>query len=174
MRRTALARAAAVLAGAGILGFAASRVRAGAPILTGISPSHGPSDQPTSITLSGDGFEPGARIALLNGGPFLLGSYIMPEGARAVEIKGDRACVAFYSHATKLGGILILDLSDPAAPVPVGGFETGDSGTGVQVAGSPTSTTWRPLTPSATKAWRPAIATDVAASEVGVCPRRVG
>src|SRR3989454_2038403 len=136
MRRTVRARAAAVLVGAGLVGIAATLVRAGAVILSGISPSHGPSDQATGITLSGDGFAPGARVALLNGGPFLLGSYIMPEGARAVEITGGRACVAFYSHATKLGGILLLDLTDPAAPASVGAFETGDSGIGVQVAGS--------------------------------------
>src|SRR3989475_632242 len=136
MRRTVRAGAAAVLVGAGLVGIAATLVRAGAVVLSGVSPSHGPSDQATGITLSGDGFAPGARVALLNGGPFLLGSYIMPEGARAVEITGGRACVAFYSHATKLGGILILDLTDPAALSPVGAFETGDSGTGVQVAGS--------------------------------------
>src|SRR5207244_1655477 len=43
--------------------------------------------------------------------------------------------VAFYSHTAKLGGIQLLDLTDPSSPAVVGAFETGDSGVGVQVAG---------------------------------------
>src|SRR5947208_232997 len=114
----------------------AAPILPGAALLESVTPAHGAADAPTSLTLRGDGLGEGARVSLLDGGPFLLGSYIMPEGARAVEMHGSHACVAFYSHATKLGGIDILDLTDPRAPARVGAFETGDSGVGVVVAGT--------------------------------------
>src|SRR6266850_1187706 len=94
-----------------------SPIHAGTTLAPTIAPRHAPSDAPTELTLTGGGAGPGARLSLLGGGPFLLGSYIMPEGARGVEMHGDRACVDFYSHATKLGGIEILDLADPTSPV---------------------------------------------------------
>jgi len=97
-----------------------------------VDPLRGRAEVSTVITLRGGAFEPGARVSLLGGGPFLKGSYILPEGARDVEVQGDRACVAYYSHASKLGGIQILDVSDPGEPVRIGGFATGDSGVAVR------------------------------------------
>src|SRR5438445_3422010 len=147
MRQQGLAIGAAVLAaaavvwwwapgaGAGPYGGIADGVADTEASLVSVSPPRGPLDLATLITLAGAGFDPSARVSLVNGGPFLTGSYIMPEGARSVEAMGRYACVAFYSHGSKLGGIQILDLANPAAPAVVGAFETGDSGVGVQVSG---------------------------------------
>src|SRR2546425_2562758 len=148
MREQVRAIGAAVLAAAAIVWWQGPVARAGASggvadaataaaeaSIVSVSPPRGAVDASTGITAAGAGFEPGARVSLQNGGPFLTGSYIMPEGARAVEVTGSYACVAFYSHAAKLGGIQILDLTNPGAPAVVGAFETGDSGVGVQVAG---------------------------------------
>src|SRR6267142_1871578 len=145
MRRAVPQRLAALLAAVALVRLAgpsgtaapsAASIRLNAALLAGVTPTHGAPDAPTLLSISGDGLAPGSRVSLLDGGPFLLGSYIMPEGARAVEVHGDHACVAFYSHARKLGGIEILDLTDPTTPARVGAFETGDSGVGVVVAGS--------------------------------------
>jgi len=76
------------------------------------------------------------RAALLGGGPFLTSTYEVPEGAHGVEVTAGHACVTFYSHTAKLGGIQILDVTDPAAPIRLGAFETGDSGLDVQMTGN--------------------------------------
>ena len=137
MRRRALVTAAALLAvvlaafaprGGGARG-------AGAPRIDGVDPARGATDATTDLHLTGDGFEPGSRVSLLSGGPNLTGTYPMPDGARSLEVTGSRGCIAFYNHQAKLGGIQILDFAGPAAPHAVGAFETGDSGTAVQVAG---------------------------------------
>ena len=87
------------------------------------------------LTISGEGFEPGQRAALIGGGPFVVGSYGLSEGAHGVEVTAGHACVTFYSHTSKLGGIQLLDFSDPAAPIRLGSFETGDSGLDVRMSG---------------------------------------
>ena len=97
-----------------------------------VTPPSGPAAGSIRLRLDGDGFEPGMRAALLGGGPFLTATYPVPEGARGLEAADGHACVTFYSHAAKLGGIQILDFDDPAAPVRLGSFETGDSGLDVQ------------------------------------------
>jgi hypothetical protein len=100
------------------------------PVLT-VSPPRGSVSSPTLLTVAGAAFEPGARVALLGGGPFLAGAYPLPEGSRSVEAGAHRVSLAFYSHTSKAGGMQILDVDDPARPVRVGGFETGDSGIGI-------------------------------------------
>jgi hypothetical protein len=101
-----------------------------------LTPAHGAAEAATTIAVTGAALAPGSRLALRGGGPYLAGTYTLPEGARSVEVHGDRACVAYYSHGSKLGGIQILDVSDPAHPVRVSSFETGDSGVGVGVNGA--------------------------------------
>jgi hypothetical protein len=103
--------------------------------LDSVTPSHGPAAATIHATLDGEGFEAGMRAALLGGGPFLEGTYAVPEGIRGLETADGHACVTFYSHTAKLGGIQILDLDDPAAPLRLGAFETGDSGLDVQRSG---------------------------------------
>jgi len=118
-----------------LLVAAALLARAGIPKPAFVTPDHGGDRRPADVVIHGTAFEPGARVSLAGGGPFLAASYILPEGARSVEVTGDHACVAFYSHTSKLGGIEILDVADPSHPRRVGAFETGDSGVGVQVSG---------------------------------------
>src|SRR5262245_532904 len=101
-----------------------------------VRPPHGPSAARMRLTITGQGFEPGQRAAFFGGGPFVVGSYDLSEGAHGVEATSGHACATFYSHTSKLGGIQILDFSDPAAPIRLGSFETGDSGLDVRMAGS--------------------------------------
>src|SRR5262245_20100758 len=106
---------------------------AGVPRLLSVSPTSGATGVSTQITITGDTLEPGARVSLLGGGPHIAGGYPLSEGAHGVEVHGNHACVTYYNHATKLGGIHLLDISDPVHPVRLGLFETGDSGVGVQM-----------------------------------------
>src|SRR6185436_4719243 len=99
-------------------------------------PPAGPAAASTRLRLDGEGFEAGMHASLLGGGPFLAATYPVPEGARGLEAADGHACVTFYSHAAKLGGIQILDFADPASPSRLGSFETGDSGLDVQRAGN--------------------------------------
>ena len=125
-------RLAPVLAAASLLGGAAA-LSSDPPSFT-VSPSSG--TPPATITLAGAPPEPAAKVSLLGGGPFLAGAWILPEGARSLQVRDGRVSVAFYSHSNKLGGIQTIDVRDPAHPVRVGGFETGDSGIGVEVRGN--------------------------------------
>jgi hypothetical protein len=123
----------AIAAGA-CLGVALATAPPGDPFT--VTPPHGAADATTTVAISEAAFDPGSRVALRGGGPYLAGAYTLPEGARSVEVHGNRACVAYYSHGSKLGGIQILDVSDPTQPVRVASFETGDSGVGVGVNGA--------------------------------------
>ena len=82
-----------------------SRSSVAVPVLTGLEPSHGSAVADTTLTVTGEGFEPGARVSLLGGGPFLAGSFILPEGAHGITVSGTHAYVTFYDHVSKLGGI---------------------------------------------------------------------
>ncbi|HYV20537.1 MAG TPA: hypothetical protein VFC25_16060 [Verrucomicrobiae bacterium] len=126
----------AVAAGGTILLLAAAIARSDEPSTLTVSPPRGTTSAPTVVTIRGAAFEPGTRVALLGGGPFLAGAYSLPEGSRSVQARGDRVSIGFYSHASKAGGLQLIDVSDAAHPVRAGGFETGDSGIGVATRGS--------------------------------------
>ncbi|NOZ26058.1 MAG: hypothetical protein GXO94_08240, partial [Nitrospirae bacterium] len=44
------------------------------PVVSSVSPDTGTTVSTTSITITGENFEPGARVSLLSGGPLLAGS----------------------------------------------------------------------------------------------------
>jgi hypothetical protein len=108
---------------------------AGAPSVSGVTPDSGPAGEETALTVTGSGFDPGARASLLGGGPHEVADVRIPSGARRVCIEGDRAYVAYYDEVKKLGGFLILDITEPSSPVELGRFETGDMGRAVAVSG---------------------------------------
>ncbi len=99
------------------------------PTVTSVTPSTGPTDLPTSVTIKGTNFEPGARVSLINGGPFLAGSYVT-DRASDVYVSGNYAYVVDGK-----AGLKIIDISDPASPVLVGSYETPGKAHAVYVSG---------------------------------------
>jgi len=87
------------------------------PTVTSVVPSSGTADSPTEVTITGENFEPGARVSLLNGGPFLVGrvDIALKKYANRVYVSGAYAYVADRV-------LDIFDISDPAAPVLVGSY----------------------------------------------------
>lgn len=74
--------------------FPLSSVKAAVPNITGITPDTGTTSSTTDVTITGTNFEAGARGSLLNGGPFIAGSYNTPSFSMDVVILGNYAYVA--------------------------------------------------------------------------------
>jgi len=87
------------------------------PVVTSVVPLSGTSDSSTDVTITGENFEPGARVSLLNGGPFLVGRVDVGVNkyANRVYVSGDYAYVADRM-------LDIFDISAPSAPVLVSSY----------------------------------------------------
>jgi len=69
-----------------------------------------------TFTVTGTGFQPGARGLVWNGGPFVKGNLDRDGFLTAVSVEGDYA----YVLDTGLDKLLVIDVSDPANPIIVG------------------------------------------------------
>ncbi|MFV1951043.1 MAG: IPT/TIG domain-containing protein [Nitrospinota bacterium] len=65
------------------------------PTVTSVTPNTGTTGSTQDVTITGTNFEPGAKVSLLNGGPFLAGDYDTTPGiAKGVFVSGNYAFVA--------------------------------------------------------------------------------
>ncbi len=89
------------------------------PVVASVVPASGTVDSHTEVTIRGENFEPGARVSLLNGGPFVAGIAEIRDRnwayAGRVHVDGDYAYVAGRT-------LNIFDISDPSSPVLVGHY----------------------------------------------------
>jgi hypothetical protein len=86
---------------------------AGTPVIANTEPSRGFTDEDTEVILTGDGFETGARVGLLDGGPYAVG-WVNTDKQEGVAVSGN------YAYLAGGGALKIIDVSDPASPFPVG------------------------------------------------------
>lgn len=98
------------------------------PTVMSVVPSSGTTDSPTEVTITGENFEPGAKVSLLNGGPFVVGSLDIP--AQDVYISGNYAYLINYTI-----GLTVVDISDPAAPKITGSISLASLPNGLYVSG---------------------------------------
>ncbi|MDH3975172.1 MAG: hypothetical protein OEV42_12900 [Deltaproteobacteria bacterium] len=92
------------------------------PIISSVSPDREFNNISTDATITGENFEQGARVSLLNAGPTSLGSVDTPGSTEKVHVSGNYAYVADGT-----AGIQIIDISDPANPELKGSYDTGDA-----------------------------------------------
>ena len=101
------------------------------PTVTSVTPNTGRPGLTQDVTIAGTTFEAKTKVSLLNGGPFLAGSYNTPGSAKAVYVSGNYAYVAgWYS------GLQVIDISDPTKPTPAGSYNTPGDAYGVYVSGN--------------------------------------
>lgn len=89
------------------------------PTVTSVAPATGATSSSASVTITGENFEPGARVGLLNGGPFLAGAIVTKDrnnGASDVHVSGNYAYVA----DGWVGLLTVIDISNADAPTIVG------------------------------------------------------
>jgi len=98
------------------------------PTVKSVTPSTAPADSLTSVTIKGANFEPGAKVSLINGGPFLVGS--LKAFARDVYVLGD------YAYLISFKALIIVDISDPAAPEIIGSISVASWTNGLYVSGN--------------------------------------
>lgn len=82
------------------------------PIISSVAPETGTTTSSTSVTITGENFEPGAKVSLLSGGPLLVGAN---DVSGYVHVSGKYAYVA-----AKGSGLQILDISNFSSPEIVG------------------------------------------------------
>lgn len=104
------------------------------PVVNDLAPRSGPPDASQQLRISGSGFGDGLRVGLIAGGPTLIGRSELQVDTFDVALHGDLALVAVYEHVHKIGGLKLVDISDPRAPVVVGSFDTLDMGLTVAVS----------------------------------------
>ncbi len=90
-------------------------------------------DAATVLELAGSDLDADGRLSLRDGGPYEVGNLLIPSGISGVFCDGSKVYVSFYDTVTKLGGIQVLDVSDPSNPTEMGRFELGDSASSVVV-----------------------------------------
>ncbi len=100
------------------------------PTVISVTPNKGEIGSTQDVTITGTNFEPGAKVSLLNGGPFLAGDYNTPGWADSVYVSGDYAYVADGG-----AGLQVIDISDPTNPILAGSYDTPDYALGVYVSG---------------------------------------
>ena len=83
-----------------------------APTITSVTPDTGTTTSSTRVTISGENFEPGAKVSLLSGGPLLVDAN---DVYGYVHVSGKYAYVA-----AKGSGLKILDISNFSSPEIVG------------------------------------------------------
>lgn len=89
------------------------------PAITGITPNIGSPSTAANVTITGSGFEAGAKVSLLNSAPAPAGLYDTPGLATSVYVAGNYAYVADYSS-----GLQIIDVSNPSSPTLAGSYNT--------------------------------------------------
>ena len=100
------------------------------PTVTSVTPNTGTSYSTQDVTITGTNFEAGAKVSLLNGGPFLAGACNTPDSARDIHVSGDYAFVADYES-----GLQVIDITDPTNPTLAGDYDTPGYAWGVYVSG---------------------------------------
>jgi len=105
------------------------------PAVTSVTPNTGTTGSTQDVTITGTNFEPGAKVSLLNGGPFLAGSYDTTPGiAKGVYVSGNYAFVAAWDFG--VGGLRVIDITDPTNPTLGGAYNTSGYAYGVYVSGN--------------------------------------
>ena len=69
----------------------------------------------------------------------VVGSWDTPDRAYGVAVSGSYAYVAWYRHVAgrgNVGGLQVVDVSDPASPASVGSVDSHDSARSITVSGS--------------------------------------
>jgi hypothetical protein len=92
---------------------------AGSPTVVAVDPEQGFVDTDTQVVVSGEGFEPGARAAFRDGGPFLAGSLALEGVLQDVVVAEGHAFVAAGAE-----GLQVVDVRDSDRPARVGGHPT--------------------------------------------------
>ncbi|MFQ5455565.1 MAG: hypothetical protein ACE5EA_05075, partial [Nitrospirota bacterium] len=100
------------------------------PIVTSIIPSTGHTGFTQNVKIKGSNFEKGAKVSLLNGGPFLASSYDTSGYAYGIYVSGKYAYVADGG-----AGLQIVDISNPNAPALAGAYNTPHWAEDVYVSG---------------------------------------
>ncbi|HZN54454.1 MAG TPA: hypothetical protein VFB67_03970, partial [Candidatus Polarisedimenticolaceae bacterium] len=92
---------------------ASARASASEPSLETVTPRQVFTDEAAALTLTGDGLEEGASVALLDGGPFVAGSLqpVPLDAGPVVRLDARYVAVASYLE------IDVIDVSDPRHPV---------------------------------------------------------
>lgn len=78
-----------------------------------VTPAQGVPDVDVGLTITGSGFEPGTRVSLLQGGPYV---------AATIPVS-DPSSMVLHGHVLYAGadaGVIAVDVTDPSAPVVVG------------------------------------------------------
>lgn len=104
-----------------VINFSSLPAFSATPLVSTVSPDRAFNNVSTSVTITGENFEPGAKVSLLKGLVPPLGSYITPGAADNVQVSGNYAYIADGA-----AGIQIIDISDPANPQFAGAYDTGD------------------------------------------------
>ena len=81
-----------------------------------------------TITVTGTGFQPGAKGLVWGGGLFLEGGVVTGSPATGVSIADG------YAYVVGDDGLKVIDISNPAIPVVVGSVETPNPAWGVTIA----------------------------------------
>jgi hypothetical protein len=111
-------------------------VGAAEPALKEVAPPEGFIDSDTELTLTGEGLAPGARVALLEGGPFTAGRVDSPGSTNDIAVFGRYAyAVGSYPFPRRDGFLAVIDAGDPGTPVVVATHETPSGASGVAASG---------------------------------------
>jgi len=86
------------------------------PTITSVTPNTGTISSSTRVTITGDNFEPGAKVSLLSGGPFLASSM----SGRYVSVSGNYAYIADGRSSLKVLDISILPSPEIVASIDIG------------------------------------------------------
>ncbi len=98
-----------------------------APTITSVTPDTGTTTSSTRVTITGENFEPGAKVSLLSGGPLLVDAN---DVSGYVHISGNYAYVA-----AGRSGLKVLDISTFSSPEIVGSIANIGSADKVYVYG---------------------------------------
>ena len=97
------------------------------PTITSVTPETGATTSSTRVTITGENFEPGAKVSLLSGGPLLVG---------ANDVSGYVHVSGKYAYVAKgRSGLKILDISNFSSPEIVGSINNIGSADKVYVYG---------------------------------------
>jgi|GEM_PF-1846862 len=105
------------------------------PEVDSVTPNYGIVDSTTDITIHGDNFEAGAKVALYGGGPNKRGLISFPAFTWGVYVSGNYAYVVADNNNT-WSGLKVIDISDPDNPAIIGSWDTQIGSLDVHVSGN--------------------------------------
>ncbi|MEW6381874.1 MAG: Ig-like domain-containing protein [bacterium] len=92
-----------------------------APVITSISPDHGPRGMNTDLTIRGAGFSPGMKVSIWGGGVYIKGSHSTAGSANSLYCSGSYVYLACgrKGGASGSSGVYIFPIENPASPQPL-------------------------------------------------------